>query len=81
MCLAIPGRVRAVSADDPDLPRAVVEFGSSVRTVELLYVPETKVGDYVIVQAGFAIRRISEAEAQESLRAARELAASGPQTA
>lgn len=81
MCLAIPGRVRAIVAVDPALPVATVDFWPFVRTVQLLYVPETKVGDYVIVQAGFAIRRVSEAEAEESIRAARELAASGPEPA
>ncbi|MCI4361777.1 MAG: HypC/HybG/HupF family hydrogenase formation chaperone [Thermoplasmata archaeon] len=74
MCLATPGRIVAITADDPALPVALVDFGSVTRTSQLLYVPEAQVGDYVIVQAGFAIRRLGEAEARETLRVAAEFA-------
>jgi hydrogenase expression/formation protein HypC len=75
MCLATPGRIVSISAEDPRFPVAVVDYGHTTKTAQLLYVPEAVVGDYVIVQAGFAIRRLGEAEAEESLRAAGELAA------
>jgi len=79
MCLAIPGRIVEISADDPRLPSARVDFGGGiVRTAQLLYVPDARVGEYVIVQAGFAIRRLSAAEAEERWQAARELAAAAP---
>lgn len=42
-----------------------VEFGGIVKEVCLAYVPETQVGDYVLVHVGFAISRIDEAEARE----------------
>jgi hydrogenase expression/formation protein HypC len=74
MCLATPGRIVRISGDDPAFPIAEVEFGPVTKAAQLVYVPEARVGDYVIVQAGFAIRRLSEAEAEESLRYARELA-------
>ncbi len=75
MCLATPGRIVSISASDPQFPVAQVDFGPMTKSAQLIYVPEARVGDYVIVQAGFAIRRLSEAEALESLRAAEELAA------
>ncbi|HTP55731.1 MAG TPA: HypC/HybG/HupF family hydrogenase formation chaperone [Thermoplasmata archaeon] len=75
MCLATPGRIVRIAVDDPRYPVAEVDFGSVVRPAQLVYVPDARVGDYVIVQAGFAIRRMSEREAEESLRYARELAA------
>jgi len=75
MCLATPGRIVRVSAADPQLPVAEVEFGPVTKVVQLVYVPEARVGDYVIVQAGFAIRRLSETEAEETLRYAEELSA------
>jgi hydrogenase expression/formation protein HypC len=73
MCLTTPGRI--VRITDPDGPFAVaeVDFGPVVRTAQLVYVPEARVGDYVIVQAGFAIRRLSESEAREALAYAVEL--------
>jgi hydrogenase expression/formation protein HypC len=44
------------------------------REVSLLLVEDAKVGDYVIVHAGFAIHKIDETEAQESLKVLREMA-------
>ncbi len=78
MCLAIPGRIVSISESDPRFPLATVDFASSTRTVQLVYVPEARVGDYVIVQAGFAIRRLSETEAREALRYVEELATANP---
>jgi len=45
-----------------------VDFGGVTREVCLAYVPEAQVGDYVIVHVGFAISRLDEEEAQETLR-------------
>ena len=73
MCLATPGRIVGISAADPRFPVAEVDFGSVRKSAQLVYVPEARVGDYVIVQAGFAIRRMGEREAEECLRSAREL--------
>lgn len=74
MCLAIPGRIVAVDRAEPSLPKAEVDYGDRRRTAQLVYVPEAEVGDYVIVQAGFAVRIVSAAEAEESLRTVGELA-------
>jgi hydrogenase expression/formation protein HypC len=67
MCLTIPGRIVSVADETPEVRTARVDFGGTVRTANLLFTPEVKVGDYVIVQAGFATRRLSEAEAREAL--------------
>ncbi len=70
MCLAIPARVIAIEDD-----MAVVELGGVTRRASLMLVPETKVGDYVLLHAGFAIQRLDEEEAQETLRLFAEMAA------
>ena len=54
---------------------AVVELGGVTRRASLMLVPETKVGDYVLLHAGFAIQRLDEEEAQETLRLFAEMAA------
>jgi hydrogenase expression/formation protein HypC len=77
MCLAIPGRILSVEASDPDQSVARVDFEGQVKTVSLLYVPDAGVGDYVIVQSGFAIRRMDKAEALEALALARETTVDG----
>jgi hydrogenase expression/formation protein HypC len=66
MCLAIPGRIVAIQPD-PVSPVAEVDYDGLRRRAQLLYLPDARVGDYVLVQAGFAIRRLSDAEAHEAL--------------
>jgi len=66
MCLAIPGRIVAI-APDPVAPVAEVDYDGLRRRAVLLYLPDARVGDYVLVQAGFAIRRLSDDEAREAL--------------
>jgi len=64
MCLAVPGKL--VSIDDGlALMRAgKVNFGGILKDVNLAYVPEAKVGDYVIVHVGFALSIVDEDEAK-----------------
>ncbi len=50
-----------------------VQFGGIVREACLAYVPETKVGDYVLVYVGFAISRVDEEEAQRTYQLLKEL--------
>ncbi len=73
MCLAIPGRVLEIDKEDGLLRMGRVDFGGIVREVCLAYVPEVQVGDYVIVHTGFAIQRLDEEEARETLRLLREV--------
>ncbi|MEM1990288.1 MAG: HypC/HybG/HupF family hydrogenase formation chaperone [Candidatus Bathyarchaeia archaeon] len=61
MCLAIPAKVIEISGD-----LARVDFGGIVREVNVSLV-DVKVGDYVLVHAGYAIQVIDEAEAEETL--------------
>jgi hydrogenase expression/formation protein HypC len=65
MCLAIPGKVVSISGDDPLSRMGRVDFGGIVKEVSLAYVPEVKVGDYVIVHVGFALSKVDEDEAQK----------------
>jgi hydrogenase expression/formation protein HypC len=65
MCLGVPGRVIAVGTDE--LCTSPVAFGPIVKRVSLVYVPEARPGDYVIVHAGFAITRLDEREAERVL--------------
>jgi hydrogenase expression/formation protein HypC len=65
MCLAVPGRIESISGDDPMLRAGKVSFGGVLKEVNLAYVPEAKVGDYVIVHVGFALSIVDEAEAQQ----------------
>jgi hydrogenase expression/formation protein HypC len=65
MCLAVPGKVVSLSEGDPLLRTGKVSFGGVLKEVSLAYVPEAKVGDYVIVHVGFALSIVDEAEANQ----------------
>jgi len=64
MCLAIPGKITSIEGDDQLRRTGQVDFGGILKTVSLAYVPEAKIGDYVIVHVGFALSIVDEAEAQ-----------------
>jgi hydrogenase assembly chaperone HypC/HupF len=66
MCLAVPGRVLSI-ADRDGTPFADVDLGGVEREVCLAYLPDVEVGDYVIVHVGFAIQRLDEESARETL--------------
>ncbi len=64
MCLAIPGQILSISDANPLMRMGKVSFGGIVKEINLAYVPEAVVGDYVIVHVGFAISTIDAQEAQ-----------------
>ncbi len=69
MCLAIPSMI--VKIEDE---MATIDVDGVTRKASLLLVEDARVGDYVIVHAGFAIRKVDEEAAQESLKYLREAA-------
>jgi len=62
MCLAIPAKVMNLNGD-----KANVDFGQGVLREVNVSLVEAKVGDYVLVHAGYAIQVIEEQEAKETL--------------
>jgi hydrogenase expression/formation protein HypC len=66
MCLAVPGKILTID-DAAGLRQARVQFGGITRIASLELVPEAQVGDYVLVHVGFAISRIDEKEAMQTL--------------
>lgn len=67
MCLAIPGKIASITNTEPLTRSGRVDFGGVVKEINLAFVPEADVGDYIIAHVGFAIARVSEAEAQRTL--------------
>jgi hydrogenase expression/formation protein HypC len=72
MCLAIPGKVVEINNQN-GMQMARVAFGGVTRDACLEYVPETQIGDYVLVHVGFAISRVNEEEARRTYEALAEL--------
>ena len=65
MCLAIPGKILGITGDDPLTRMGRIDFSGVVKEASLAYVPEVKIGDYVIVHVGFALSNVDEDEAQK----------------
>jgi hydrogenase expression/formation protein HypC len=72
MCLAVPMKVLRVSGD-----RATAVMDGVEREIGTALVPDVVAGEYVIVHAGFAIQKLSESEAQETLELFRRMAELG----
>ena len=65
MCLAVPGKlVEVLPGDDPLTRTGKVSFGGALKAVNLAYVPEAQVGDYVTVHVGFALSVVDEEDAK-----------------
>ena len=65
MCLAVPGKIVSIEGTDPLLRSARVNFGGIVKQINLAYVPEARIGDFVLVHVGFAISTVDEEEAKQ----------------
>lgn len=68
MCLAIPMRILKIEGD-----RAMVSAGNIKRMVSIALLNNSKVGDYIIVHAGFAIEKLDPRKAEETLKMLEEI--------
>lgn len=69
MCLAVPGKVKSIELKHNGLVRmAKVAFGGITKEVSLEVLPQSKIGDYVLVHVGVAISIIDEEEAQKTFK-------------
>jgi hydrogenase expression/formation protein HypC len=64
MCLAVPGKLIAIDQTDLENPTGEVDFSGIIKEVSLVFLPEAKIGDYVIVHVGFALSLLEESEAR-----------------
>jgi hydrogenase expression/formation protein HypC len=70
VCLAIPGKIIEI---DSDKQHAIVDYGEGTRRKANISLVEAKIGDYILVHAGFAIEVLDEKEANETLELFREM--------
>lgn len=69
MCLAIPGKLLAITAQlDETFRTGKVSFGGIQKEVNLFMVPEAKVDDYILVHVGVAISIVDEEEAKQTFK-------------
>ena len=70
MCIAAPAQVVEINSEDNLL---YVDFGGARQQAKMDLLPDVEVGEYVLIHAGYAIEKLSEEAAQESLEAWEEL--------
>jgi len=63
MCLSIPAKIESIEGD-----MATVSVGGATYRASLAMIEDAKPGDYVLLHTGFAIQKLSEEEAEETLR-------------
>ena len=73
MGLAVPGKIVSVSSPE----EAVADLGGIRKAVNVSLIDDPKPGDWVIIHVGFALQKIDEEQAQETLRALEAAARSG----
>ena len=69
MCLAIPGRVVEIEKNV-----AIAEVGGFLRDISLDLCPDVSIGEYVLIHTGFAIQKVDEKEAEETLALLKKMA-------
>ncbi|MCP4428400.1 MAG: HypC/HybG/HupF family hydrogenase formation chaperone [Chloroflexi bacterium] len=73
MCLGVPGKITEIY-DAGGLKMGKVDFGGVVREACLEYVPDVQIGEYTVIHVGFAISKLSEEDAMETLKLLNEIA-------
>lgn len=69
MCLAVPVRIVSIEGQE-----AETEIAGVRRRISIVFTPEAKVGDYVLLHTGYAIGIVDQAEAEETLSLLEEIA-------
>ena len=73
MCLAIPGKIISVNNNDSGLKMAKVNFAGVKKDICVEWLSEPKVGEYVLVHVGFALSKIDQQDAEETLDILRQM--------
>ena len=68
MCLAVPAKIKDIAKK-----KALVDFGGVEKQISLGILDGVKIGDYVLIHAGFAIGKVAKQEAEDTQKALREL--------
>ena len=73
MCLAVPGKIVSIDESNPELKMAKVNFSGVSKEVCIECLSDVSIGDYVLVHVGFALNKIDEKDAEETLKILREM--------
>ena len=67
MCLAIPGKIVSIDESNKELKMAKVNFGGVMKDICIQWLPDVQVGEYVLAHVGFALNKIDQKDAEETI--------------
>jgi len=73
MCLAVPGKIISIDENNPKLIMAKVNFAGVTKDICIQWIDEPKVGEYILAHVGFALNRIDEEDAEETIKLLKEM--------
>lgn len=73
MCLAVPGKIISIDETNPELKMAKVNFGGVMKDICIQWLPDVKVGEYILAHVGFALNKIDEKDAEDTLKILQEM--------
>jgi len=73
MCLAVPGKIISIDENNPELIMAKVDFAGVTKDICIQWIDEPKVGEYVLAHVGFALNKIDEEDAEETIKLLKEM--------
>ena len=73
MCLAVPGKIISIDDNNPELKMAKVNFAGVSKDICVQWIDEPKVGEYVLAHVGFALSKIDEDDAEETIKLLKEM--------
>ena len=73
MCLAIPGKIESLFQHEDGMKMAKVSFGGTIKEICVDWIDDPDIGDYLLVHVGFALNKIDQKDALETLQILREM--------
>jgi hydrogenase expression/formation protein HypC len=67
MCLAVPGKIVSIDETNKDLKMAKVNFGGVMKDICIQWLPDVQIGEYVLAHVGFALNKIDQKDAEETI--------------
>ncbi len=74
MCLAVPGKIVSIDYSNPELKMAKVNFSGVMKDICIQWLPDVQVGEYVLTHVGFALNKIDEKDAEETIEIFKQMA-------
>jgi hydrogenase expression/formation protein HypC len=73
MCLAVPGKIVSIDDSNPELKMAKVNFAGVSKDICIQWIDDPKVGEYVLAHVGFALNKVDEEDAEETIKLLKEM--------